>query len=149
LIWSRKCENLRLSPQEREHKDFEYFILLRNPVSPDMSLTGSYLIGAGVSEYGDKAVNFTFNARGGQIFSELTSSNLPQGESPNCLFSFLAIILDGQVVSAPSLSVVISTSGQIKMGSADPEDLRRLAQILRSGALPATLKSQPVSENTI
>jgi SecD/SecF fusion protein len=35
------------------------------------------------------------------------------------------------------------------MGSAEPEDLRRLAQILRSGALPATLKSQPVSGNTI
>jgi SecD/SecF fusion protein len=150
LVWSRKCENLQLSPIERDRKEFEYFILLRNPVSPDMALTGSYLVSASVNDLtGEKAVNFTFNARGGQIFGELTRENLPKGESPNALFSFLAIILDGQVVSAPSLSSIITTSGQIKMGSADPEDLRRLAQILRSGALPATLKPDPVSENTI
>ena len=106
LIWSRKSENLQLSPAEREQKKFEYFILLRNPVSPDMALTGSYLVGASVNDLtGEKAVNFTFNARGGQIFGELTQENLPVGESPNALFSFLAIILDGQVVSAPSLSV--------------------------------------------
>lgn len=150
LIWSRKTENAQLSQAERDHKEFDYFILLRNPISPDMALSGSYLVGANVNDMtGEKAVNFTFNARGGQIFSELTRENLPQGDSPNAKFSFLAIILDGLVVSAPSLSTVISTQGQIKMGSADVEDLRRLAQILRSGALPATLKSQPVSENTI
>src|SRR5262245_22279770 len=150
LIWSRKSENLQLSPADRDRKEYEYFILLRNPVSPEMALTGSYLIGANVNDLtGEKAVNFTFNARGGQIFGELTRENLPKGESPNALFSFLAIILDGQVVSAPSLSTVITTNGQIKMGSADPEDLRRLAQILRSGALPATLKPDPVSESTI
>jgi SecD/SecF fusion protein len=150
LVWSRKCDNLQLSPAERDRKQFEYFILLRNPVSPDMALTGSYLVSASVNDLtGERAVNFTFNARGGQIFGELTRENLPKGESPNALFSFLAIILDGQVVSAPSLSTIITTNGQIKMGSADPEDLRRLAQILRSGALPATLKPDPVSESTI
>lgn len=150
LLWSRKTENAQLTQSERDRKEFDYFILLRNPISPKMALTGGDLVGANVNDMtGEKAVNFTFNATGGQIFRELTTENLPQGESPNAKFSFLAIILDGLVVSAPSLSSVISTQGQIKMGSADVEDLRRLAQILRSGALPATLKSQPVSENTI
>jgi SecD/SecF fusion protein len=150
LIWSRKSENLRLSPADRDRKEYEYFILLRNPVSPAMALTGSYLTSANVNDLtGERAVNFTFDARGGQIFSELTSANLPKGESPNAQFSALAIILDGEVVSAPTLSTVISTNGQIKMGSASDDDLRKLAQILRSGALPATLKAQPVSENTI
>jgi SecD/SecF fusion protein len=150
LVYSRKCENLRLSPAEREDKKYDYFVLLRNPTAPDKAITGAYLIDASVNDQSfEKAVNFTFNARGGQLFSELTSANLPRGESPGCQFSYLAIVLDNEVVSAPSLSVVIHDRGQIHMESARPEDLRRLAQILRSGALPATLKPQPVSESTM
>jgi SecD/SecF fusion protein len=150
LVYSRKCENLRLSPAEREDKKYDYFVLLRNPTAPDKAITGAYLIDASVNDQSfEKAVNFTFNSRGGQLFSELTASNLPRGESPGCQFSYLAIVLDNEVVSAPSLSVVIHDRGQIHMESARPEDLRRLAQILRSGALPATLKPQPVSESTM
>jgi SecD/SecF fusion protein len=150
LVYSRKCENVRLTAADRDDKKYDYFVLLRNPTAPDKAITGAYLIDASVNDQSfEKAVNFTFNARGGQLFSELTAANLPRGESPGCQFSYLAIVLDNQVVSAPSLSVVIQDRGQIHMESARPEDLRRLAQILRSGALPATLKPQPVSENTM
>jgi SecD/SecF fusion protein len=150
LIYSRKCENLRLPLQEREDKQFDYFVLLRNPTSPDKAITGAYLIDASVDDQsGKRAVNFSFNSRGGQLFYELTSSNLPEGESPGAKFSFLAIVLDSEVVSAPSLSTAIQDRGQIRMDNSSPEDLRRLAQILRSGALPATLKGQPVSESTL
>ncbi len=150
LVYSRKTENLRLSPAEREEKQYDYFVLLRNPTSPDKAITGSYLVDASVNDMSfEKAVNFTFNARGGQLFSELTEANLPRGESPGARFSYLAIVLDNEVVSAPSLSTVIGAHGQIRMDNARPEELRRLAQILRSGALPATLKPQPVSESTM
>ncbi len=150
LIYSRKCENLRLPLQEREDKQFDYFVLLRNPTAPDKAITGAYLIDASVNDLtGEKAVNFAFNSRGGQLFYELTSENLPEGESPGAKFSFLAIVLDNEVVSAPSLSTTIQDRGRIEMSGASPDDLRRLAQILRSGALPATLKGQPVSESTL
>jgi SecD/SecF fusion protein len=150
LIFSRKTENDRLSQSDRDDKQFDYFVLLRDPTSPDTAITGAYLIDASVDDQsGKKAVNFTFNARGGQLFYDLTSANLPRGESPGAQFSYLAIVLDSEVVSAPSLSVVIQDRGMIEMSGASPEDLRRLAQILRSGALPATLKPQPVSENTM
>jgi SecD/SecF fusion protein len=150
LIYSRKTENLRLPAAEREEKQFDYFILLRNPTSPDRAITGAYLVDASVNDQSfDKAVNFTFNARGGQLFSELTAANLPRGVSPGMQFSYLAIVLDNEVVSAPSLSTVIHERGQIKMENSPIEDIRKLAQILRSGALPATLKSQPVSEHTM
>ncbi|HEY1379130.1 MAG TPA: protein translocase subunit SecD, partial [Gemmataceae bacterium] len=145
LVYSRPTRT-----RERDEKLYDYFVLLRNPTSPDRAITGSYLVDASVNDMSfEKAVNFTFNARGGQLFSELTQANLPRGESPSCRFSYLAIVLDNEVVSAPSLSTVIGAHGQIRMDSARPEDLRKLAQILRSGALPATLKSQPVSENSI
>jgi SecD/SecF fusion protein len=152
LIYSRKSENLRLTPDERAKRQFDFFVLIRNPVSPDRALTGAYLVNAGVSDLSMKpAVSFMFNARGGQLMGELSSGdNLPdRNKSPNADFTLLAIILDGYVVSAPSLSSTITTNGEIIMERAKPEDLRRLAQILRSGALPATLKQLPVSENTI
>ena len=52
------------------------------------------------------------------LFSELTTANLPRGENPACRFSYLAIVLDNEVVSAPSLSTVIGAHGQIRMDSA-------------------------------
>jgi SecD/SecF fusion protein len=150
LIYSRKTDNTRLSAQDRDEKQFDYFILLVNPSTPDKAITGSYLVDASVNDVSfDKAVNFTFNSAGGQLFYELTTANKPEGESPGAQFTYLAIVLDNEVVSAPSLSVPIRERGQIHMESARAEDLRRLATILRSGALPATLKPQPVSENTM
>src|SRR5207244_11405568 len=35
LIYSRKCDNLRLPAAVREDKAFDYYVLLRNPISPD------------------------------------------------------------------------------------------------------------------
>jgi SecD/SecF fusion protein len=150
MVWSRKTENLRLSPAEREEKAFDYFMLVRNPASPDLAITGNYLVNAQVSDTSleGPAVDFAFNARGGQLFGMATSANLPQGKEPSMLYSSLAILLDGYIVSAPTINSTITDRGQIS-GRFPMEEARRLAQILRSGALPATLKPQPVSENTI
>ena len=46
------------------------------------------------------------------------------------------------------LNAVISDSGVIE-GDFKPEDVNRLVTILKAGALPASLKSQPVSETTM
>ena len=121
LVYSRKCENLRLPLQEREDKQFDYFLLLRNPNPPDKAVTGKYLVDASVNDQSfEKAVNFSFNSTGGQLFYELTSANLPYGESPSVQFSYLAIILDNEVVSAPYLNSAIQDRGQIEMSAPAP-----------------------------
>ena len=56
----------------------------------------------------------------------------------------LAIILDGLVMSAPTINSKITHSGQIT-GDFTRKEVDSLVNILRSGALPATLKPQPVS----
>src|SRR5262249_27774170 len=148
-LWSRKTEDLRLSPQERAAKAFDYFMLIRNPESPEKAITGNYLVNATLDDMQLKpTVAFTFNARGGQLFYEVTSANLPDGQEPNLTYGRLAITLDGQIVSAPSINNAIGERGVIE-GNFTADEARNLAQILRSGALPATLKPQPVSENTI
>ncbi|NIP59311.1 MAG: protein translocase subunit SecD, partial [Gemmatimonadetes bacterium] len=52
----------------------------------------------------------------------------------------IAIILDGEVVSAPVVRDRIGARGQIDMGQAPLEEARDLALVLRAGALPAPLR---------
>jgi preprotein translocase subunit SecD len=82
-------------------------------------------------------VSFTWNPEGGRIFGELTEKNL---QKP------LAIILDGQVYSAPIIRDRISRQGQIT-GRFSSEEARDLAVVLRAGALPIPVKIE--EERTI
>ena len=53
---------------------------------------------------------------------------------------FIAIVLDNEVVSAPSVRDRIGASGVIDMGGAQLEEAADLALVLRAGALPAQLR---------
>lgn len=80
--------------------------------------------GAGDSEF---VVHFEFNPEGGEKFYELTRKNYKRQ---------LAIILDGVVISYPSISVPISTNGYIH-GGFTKESAYELAMLLKSGAFVA------------
>ena len=93
-------------------------------------VTGRELKSAGVSrdENGRPAVSFNLNATGAQKFGRLTEENIGR---------LLAIVLDGQVESAPRLNSRITDNGIITGGGAGfaPEEARELALVLKSGAL--------------
>jgi SecD/SecF fusion protein len=160
LVYSRDCQDLKLPPQKRKEKAVEYFILVRdpevvpNPADPERpivkAITGAELANAkGDFDNSLKpVVNFRFNAHGGDLFYDLTSKNIPEGKGPDEFKRHLAIILDGQIMSAPTLNSAIRQEGQIT-GSFTQKKVDDLVNILRSGALPATIKPQPVSENTM
>src|SRR5262249_45615860 len=76
----------------------------------------------------------------------LTSRNKPAKEGG--FKRQLAIILDGQIRSAPSLNSPIRSNGIIE-GEFTQKEVENLVTILRAGALPATLRPQPVSESTM
>jgi preprotein translocase subunit SecD len=81
-----------------------------------------------LDEYNQPAVSFTLNREGASKMGDVTSSNIGRG---------LAIILDGQVRSAPTIQGRITDSGQITgVSQQEAEDLQIT---LRSGALPASL----------
>jgi preprotein translocase subunit SecD len=82
-------------------------------------------------QYNQAIVRFEFNRRGGRIFSQVTGQHV--GDR-------IAILLDGEVVSAPVVRDRIGASGQIEMGQASLEEARDLALVLRAGALPAPLR---------
>jgi len=75
------------------------------------------------------SVSFTLNASGAKRFGRVTGANIGRP---------FAIILDGKVVSAPTIQSQIFGSGQIT-GNFSVAETNELALILRAGALPAPL----------
>ncbi len=108
-------------------------------------VTGSYLVRAApsVDQTGRPNVEFMFNAKGGQLFGQLTSANLPD-EVQN-FYRKLGIVLDGHLFSAPIIKSMIRDRGEIS-GDFTKEDVRDLVDVLNAGMLPTTLKEKPVSE---
>lgn len=81
----------------------------------------------GVGEFNQPVVNFYLTHEGGKLFSEATGANVGKG---------LAIVLDGNVVSAPNIRSRIGDQGIIE-GSFTRQEVEDLSTVLRSGALPA------------
>jgi SecD/SecF fusion protein len=152
LLWSRAVSNPSRLPLKDRKKNYEYFMLVRDP-EKDQDVTGQFLTNASETQdrSGGIAVGFHFNVEGGNRFSHLTGTNAPEGKSDDDAPGFkrqLAILLDDQIASSASINAIISQDGIIE-GNFTKNEVDRLVNILRSGALPATLKSQPVSENTM
>ena len=108
-------------------------------LNDDYNVTGAYLtrVAAGSIAEGKPCINFTFNNAGGQLFGELTGSHLPDKLSG---FSYrLAIILDDEVYSAPSIRSTIYENGQIT-GSFTNEEVEISVNVLNAGSLPAKIR---------
>ncbi len=95
-------------------------------------LTGEYLAEARVNfdpRTGRPEVGFKFNNKGSKIFAKVTEENIGKR---------LAIILDGEVYSAPNIQTKISGAGVIT-GNYTDESAKSLALILRE-AFPTPVK---------
>ena len=107
------------------------------------NITGDYLKQAtsGADQTGRPCVNFTFNSTGGQLFGRLTTDNQPlEGFKRR-----LAIVLDDDLQSAPSINSPIFDRGEIS-GSFTRHEVDELVRILNAGSLPAALKKEPVRD---
>jgi preprotein translocase subunit SecD len=105
------------------------YVLARDAFMRGSSLTDA---SAGRDQQFNKTmVYFQLNRRGGRVFERETGTHIGKR---------IAIVLDGQVQSAPNVISQISTSGQIEMGNAPMTEARDLALVLRAGALPAPIR---------
>jgi len=97
-------------------------------------LTGDYLTEAKVNidqRFNEPYVSLTFNAAGAKLFEEITAANVKKR---------LAIILDGNVYSAPVIQERIAGGNAQITGRFSMDEAKDLAIVLRAGALPAPLK---------
>ena len=149
LFYSRPCEDRNLPEDQRRPKEIDFFVLARDPefdsktgkCTPDID--GSFLTWAFADRdaAGTPIIGFAFNRAGGDLFGNLTRKNVSQAGKTR----HLAIILDGQVMSAPTINAEIRDRGAIS-GSFTPQQVNEIVSILRAGAMPATLLPRPVRE---
>ena len=105
----------------------ETYVIGRKPV-----VSGENLVDAQPSfQEGEAVVSFKFNSLGGKKFGEVTKNNI--GER-------LAIVLDNEVISAPTIQSAILGGSGIISGNFTVKSANDLALLLRSGALPAPLE---------
>ncbi|PIV77744.1 MAG: protein translocase subunit SecDF [Rhodobacteraceae bacterium CG17_big_fil_post_rev_8_21_14_2_50_63_15] len=104
-----------------------FYILERAPV-----VTGEELVDAqpDFDQNGRPAVSFRFNPTGARKFGDYTAQNIGNP---------FAIVLDGEVISAPVIQSHIAGGSGIITGSFTVEESTNLAVLLRAGALPAGL----------
>ncbi len=105
-----------------------YYIIKRAPV-----VGGDMLVDAQTEfdQNGSPAVGFRFNPTGARLFGAHTSANVGQ---------LFAIVLDGEVISAPRIQSPILGGAGIITGRFSIEESTQLAILLRAGALPASIK---------
>ncbi|GLQ34736.1 protein translocase subunit SecD [Amylibacter marinus] len=104
-----------------------YYALKKTPV-----ISGEHLVDAQPSfdQNNSPAVSFRLNPTGGRIFGEYTANNIGRP---------FAIVLDNEVVSAPTIQSHIPGGSGIITGNFTVESTTLLSIQLRAGALPAEL----------
>ena len=114
-----------LDPRTGE-KTLPYIIYKRIGVSGDQLVDAN----PSMDQYNQPVVSLRFDSTGSRKFGDLTSKNVGKR---------FAIVLDGEVISAPVIREAITGgSGQIS-GNFTFETASDLAVLLRAGALPAPL----------
>ncbi len=119
----------RVDPRTRQERRVPFVIERRT------LLTGAELNSAEVqsdpNSPGNWQVALEFSPQGTRIFAEVTEQNVGR---------HLAIILDGNVYSAPRINERIPGGRAVITGQFTIEEARDLAIVLRAGALPAPVR---------
>ncbi len=133
--WKAKLsENNEIVFQKIINKDTG--VIYKRPyiVKKEVLLTGDLLAEAHVSidqRFNEPYVSLRFNDAGAKIFEEITAKYVKRR---------LAIILDGNLYSAPVIQERIEGGNAQISGSFTLEEAKDLAIVLRAGALPAPVK---------
>jgi preprotein translocase subunit SecD len=107
--------------------DATFYIIEETPVVGGEDLTDAQ---PAFDQNGQPAVNFRFNPAGGRAFGDYTGENIGKP---------FAIVLDDQVISAPTIQAHITGGAGIITGNFTLEESTQLAILLRAGALPAKM----------
>lgn len=102
---------------------------IKNPylvkIGPEKGLTGKYVTRAFVSPdiIGRWEINMEFNSEGARLFGEVTSENTGRQ---------LAIVLDGELYSAPAINTPILNGKAVITGDFDYQEAYGLANVLEN-----------------
>jgi preprotein translocase subunit SecD len=122
--------NLEVLPSVERGSSSEFYVVQQISSVSGRDLKGAY---PSRDENGRPAVSFNLNADGAQRMGRTTEENMGK---------MLAIVLDNKIQSAPRINGRITDSGIITGGAGGfaPQAAQDLALVLRSGALPASIR---------
>jgi preprotein translocase subunit SecD len=126
---------LKMAPRaERGESGDSYYLVSRTPVVTGRDLRSAR---AGRDEMNKWETDFTLNKDGARRFSHFTGANIGNR---------LAVVLDNQIRTAPTIQAQIEDSGRIT-GMGGQQEASDLALVLRAGSLPAGIEYE--EENTV
>ena len=125
----------RIDKQTREERKVPFLVQKKAAITGRDVATARVSIDQNTSE---PYVSVDFNAAGARAFSELTDANVGKR---------LAIVLDGNIHSAPQIRERIPSGRAQITGGFSTEEATDLAIVLRAGALPAPV--QVLEERTV
>jgi SecD/SecF fusion protein len=131
-----------------------WYVLNDNPVLRGEDVKNpmqSFESGAGAT--GAPDVTFTFSSHGGKVFQQVTKEIAQRGQnaalpgvSPEAALQHFAVVLDNQIITAPSIDYtkypegIDPTNGSEITGGFTLTSAQNLADELQSGALPIKLE---------
>ena len=141
-----QLEFMLLRPEAKNFTQAQLASSTLDQIYASTGLTGQYLSGASLQfansgsgqVAGTPEVALSFNDQGTALFSQITTQH--KGE-------ILAIVLDGQVISAPTIQDVITDGKAVINGTFTADQAKSLVQNLNYGALPVPITL--VSSQTI
>ncbi|MCI0366206.1 MAG: protein translocase subunit SecD [Phycisphaerales bacterium] len=126
-----------------KHEGRYYLLLYTTPTKSMTHDAGTKwsVVGTGetIDRLGRPAVSFSLDDSGGLLMSNLTGTH---EQRP------MAIVLDGQVYSAPNINSQIGKNGVIE-GEFSRAEIDYLLRVLAAGTLEARLSDQPIAINTL
>jgi SecD/SecF fusion protein len=90
-------------------------------------------------DLGRPAIGFEMNPKGGLLLGDLTKEHVREP---------MAVLLDDEIYTAPTLQSAISKRGQIT-GDFSEAEISYIVKVLAAGSLQAKLSPEPISESTV
>ncbi len=119
-----------------------YLLLYTTPTASLVAGVGDWKVSGArptSDELGRPAIAFNMDESGAQRMRQLTGDNKQRP---------MAVLLDDEVYTAPTIQSEIGKSGQIT-GNFGIEEVNYVVRVLEAGSLAAKLAPEPVSENVI
>jgi SecD/SecF fusion protein len=120
-------------------------ILLLDPLEDRFRVDGEHVRSTRVGSKGfEPIVEFSMTAAGASNMYRFTDYYRPQGQAKH----FMAVVLDGNVMTAPSINSPIQDRGIIE-GSFTRSEVEDIVSILNAGRIPVALKKDYISLDSV
>jgi SecD/SecF fusion protein len=125
-----------------KHGLLEVYALKINPANPSPRVSGERVVDArqDFDQYGSPEISMTMDNVGAREWKKLTGELSPTDPKDRNTYNYVAVVLDSIVYSAPSIQGEIDGGRSSITGSFTVEEAKDLANILKSGKMPAPAK---------